>query len=79
MREDLVKFIQSELQRGGSPQQATADDDLLAPGMMDSLGIIRLLAFIEEEWNIRVPPEDVIAQNFRTINALEHYLMRARV
>ncbi len=52
------------------------DEDLLAEGMVDSLGMMRLVAFIEQELGYKVPPGDLIIENFRTIGVLNDYLGR---
>ena len=50
------------------------DDDLLLSGRIDSLGIVRLIALIEEEFKVDIPPEDVVIENFATLNAIASYL-----
>ena len=39
-------------------------DELLESGIMDSLGILDLVAFIESEFNITVSDEDLSPENF---------------
>lgn len=51
-------------------------ENLLADGMVDSMGMLRLVAFIDETWNIKVPAEDFTIENFRTIGCLDGYLSR---
>jgi acyl carrier protein len=50
------------------------DDDLLLSGRIDSLGIVRLIAVIEEDFKISIPPEDVVIENFATLSAIASYL-----
>ena len=50
------------------------DENLLADGMIDSLGMVRLVAFIEEKMAVAVPPEDFTIENFQTINRICEYL-----
>jgi len=42
------------------------DDDLLTSGLVDSLGMMSLVAFIEEQFGVAVPPEDVTLETFST-------------
>ncbi|MEM9265474.1 MAG: acyl carrier protein [Cyanobacteria bacterium P01_F01_bin.13] len=56
--------------------QVEPDDDLLVGEILDSLGMMRLVAFIEETFEIKVPLEDITIQNFRTIEAIDEYLTR---
>jgi len=52
------------------------DDALLSTGKVDSLGMVRLLGFIEDHFQITVPPEDLIIENFATINIIANYLQQ---
>jgi acyl carrier protein len=74
MHEQLLEFIQTQLLRGNGLTLRGPDDELLASGVIDSLGVIELLTFIEQQLAIRVPPADVTVQNFQTVNAMTRYL-----
>lgn len=50
------------------------DDNLLIGGLVDSLGIMRLISFIEQHFGIRVPPEDVTIEHFRSIRVIGDYI-----
>ncbi len=54
------------------------DEDLLAEDMVDSLGMMRLVAFIEQRLGYKVPPGDLTVENFRTIAVIGAYLERAK-
>ena len=56
--------------------QVEVDDDLLIGEIIDSMGMMRLVAFVEETFAISVPLEDITIQNFRTIEAIDEYLVR---
>lgn len=66
-------FIARELllNTGAAPGD---DEDLLLSGMVDSLGVMRLLAHLETTYHISIPPEDVVIENFQTLNAISGYL-----
>jgi acyl carrier protein len=46
--------------------------------MIDSLGIMRLVAFIDEKLGVKVPYEDITVQNFRDLGTLSHYVDRRK-
>ena len=50
----------------------TEDPD--EPLQMDSLGVIRLAAFLENEFGIRIEDEELIADNFSTLRKLGQLL-----
>ena len=71
----LNEFICSELLDDAEP--VAPDENLLADGMIDSLGMLRLVAFIEETFGYKVPPEHFVIDHFRNLNAIETYLSGA--
>ena len=69
----LADFILEELAKGRK-SEIKPDDDLLGEGIIDSLGILQLVAFIEEKFNVAIPDEDVVIENFISVEALSSYL-----
>jgi acyl carrier protein len=43
------------------------DSPLLDSGIIDSLGVLDLIKFIEEEFKIMVSDEDLLPENFETV------------
>lgn len=73
-KQKLKDFIISELLNGHKPEQLSNDQDLLISGLVDSMGVVRLINFIEGNLNFAVPPEDVTLENFQTIETIASYL-----
>ena len=69
----LAEFVRNELLHGRKVA-LTNDADLLGAGIVDSLGILRLVAFIEDRFGVKVPDEDVVFENFQSIGAMAGYL-----
>ena len=69
--QDIVSFIQTRFLGGGA---LGPDDDLLLSGKIDSLGIVALIAFVEELRGAPIPAEDVTIENFATVSAMDRYL-----
>jgi D-alanine--poly(phosphoribitol) ligase subunit 2 len=46
----------------------------LEEGLIDSLGVMRLVAFLEEEFDVKIPPQDLTIENFITVQAITTYL-----
>lgn len=68
----LSDYIQKEFIRGRREVQSS--EDLLSSGVLNSLGILKLVSFVEERFDIRIPDEDVVFENFQSIDALSTYL-----
>jgi len=63
-------FITSELMFEDSSARLSDDTPLLA-GTIDSLGLMQLISFIEEEFGVAIDDAEVTATNFRTVTDIE--------
>ena len=61
----------------GSDIGLDATTPLLEWGIVNSMQIIRLLAFVERELGVVVPSEQVVIQNFRDLAAISRVVMTA--
>lgn len=69
-----MAFINEELLADQSDVRLEADAQLLNSGALNSLGMMRLIMFIETELDVSVPLLDVTPENFASINVLADYL-----
>ena len=73
-QEAIKSYLTKELLSDHENLNLSIDDNLLIGGLVDSLGIMRLISFIEQSFNIRVPPEDVTIEHFRSIRVIAEYV-----
>ena len=52
------------------------DDSFMEKGIIDSTGVLELLEFVEERFNIRVEDEEVIPDNLDSLNKLTSFINR---
>ncbi|MDB5400648.1 MAG: hypothetical protein QOD93_1548 [Acetobacteraceae bacterium] len=50
------------------------DAPLLEEGVVDSFGMIALVMLIEEQFGIRIMPEDATQERFRSIGSIASYI-----
>ena len=50
------------------------DDRLLSNGILDSMGILEVVAFIEEEFHITVSDEELLPENFESLSELTTFV-----
>jgi acyl carrier protein len=72
-RTALTTYIKQEIMRNPKAN-LRGDEDLLGAGILDSLAILQLVAYIEDEFGFKIPDEDVVFENFQSIDALADYL-----
>lgn len=49
-------------------------DDLLGSGILDSMGMMKLVVFIEKALNIEIPDADMTVEHFMTLQNIMDYL-----
>ena len=75
MKKKLRDFVFKELVFTAAPQQFSDDDNLLEAGL-DSMGIMRLIMFIETEYGVTLPDTEIEPDNVQSFNALEQWILR---
>jgi acyl carrier protein len=50
------------------------DEPLLKNGLIDSLGILEVMTFVEKEFGIVVSDEDLLPENFGSIRSLTNFV-----
>ena len=58
--------------------EVASDESFLASGILDSLGIMQLVAFVESELDIKVPEADLVPENFDSVARVTAYIERVR-
>jgi len=53
------------------------DESFLESGIVDSTGILEVVAWIEETFGIMVPDADLLPENFDTVQRLAAYMHRS--
>lgn len=70
----IEKFIVNELIFGAEGTKLDPDQSLISSGVIDSLAILRLITFIEETFGVVVDDEEVVAENFETVNVIKAFV-----
>ena len=52
-----------------------SDDSLLENGIIDSMGVMELVSFLEEAFGVRVADDDITEDNFGSVSAITRYVM----
>ncbi len=75
MNKQLRAFIFQELIFVEDPEQFGDDDDLLEAGL-ESMGIMRLIMFIENTFGVTLPDNEIAPENLQTFAALEQWILK---
>jgi acyl carrier protein len=68
--ENLEKVLLTEIAVDLDKKSLDPDEDLLEQGIIDSLGLMKLIAFMEETFGIKIIDEEIIPENFQSLNSM---------
>ena len=71
IEEKIKKFITQTFLRGGKTNPGLKNDtSFLEKGIVDSTGVLELVAFLEETFKVKVEDEELIPENLDSVNNL---------
>jgi acyl carrier protein len=74
----ITEFIISEFLPDVAATDLDAGHDLLADGVVDSLGLLKLIAWVEDHFDLTVDDTALDPDNFRSVAAIDAFVARAR-
>ena len=52
------------------------DDHLMGKGIVDSMGMVELIAFLQDTFGIQAADDEITEQNFATLNRIAEFVLR---
>jgi acyl carrier protein len=75
----IREFVLERLAPATGRTQLADDEDLIDSGVLDSLGIFQLVAFLEERFGVAIADTEITPENFATLERIERLVAsRAR-
>jgi len=69
MKEELIEYIKKEFVEDPD-EEIDETTPLISSGLIDSLSIVSLVAFIDKKFGVKIPDEKGVVENFETINKI---------
>ena len=70
IQDQLKAYIVKEFMFDQNADAVTSDYDLLNNGVVDSMGILDIVSFMEEKFGVKVGDDEITPDNFRSLDAL---------
>jgi len=70
----IRRYILENLLFTNDETQLRNDASFLEEGIVDSTGVLELVMFVEETFNIVVEDEEIVPENFDSVEKLERYV-----
>lgn len=72
----IARFISDQILEGST--EVGVDDEVVLDGTIDSLGVTRLIDYLEKEFRVTIAPQDVTIENFRSATTMAALVEAAR-
>jgi acyl carrier protein len=59
--------------------QLSEDEPLFERGIVDSMGVVEVVQFLEQEYGILIDDDEVTEQHFRSLRSIADYVCSKRV
>jgi acyl carrier protein len=77
MHKDLIRnFIYSSLTKRSEHKKIADKDNIIKEGILDSLGLMHLINYIEETFSLKIDDEELIPDNFETVEVISSLIGR---
>ena len=76
--ETIIQYIRTTLLQDGDDVQIMHDENLLERVSIDSVGVVQLVSFLEQEFNVTIRAGDVTIKNFQSVDAMLALIERKR-
>ena len=73
----IKQFIVDEFMPDVPAEELDSDFDLQTGGVVDSLGLLKVVAWLEAEFDMSVDESELGPDSFRTVNAINEYIEKA--
>ena len=69
----VQNFIRTELVYDDD-KDFDENTNLIERGIIDSMSLVRLISFIEEQYSVQVQDEDIVPENFSTLTKIGSFI-----
>jgi len=70
----ISSFIVHEMMFDSVGSSLGFDDPLLETGILDSAGVVQLTLFLETEFEVSIPSDDLVPEHFDSVQSIANYL-----
>jgi len=76
IKNEIYSYLEENILFDSADSSISDDDSFMENGIIDSTGILELVSFIEEKFEFKVGDEDLVPDNFDSVNNLVDYIQK---
>ena len=74
IKTEIRTFVVDNFMMGMNPGELGDKDSLLDKGIVDSTGVLELVGFLEETFEIQIDDEELIPENLDSVDKITAYI-----
>lgn len=78
LRPQIRRYIVETMLYGDDSVSLRHDTSLVDEGILDSTGVLELVMYVEEQFGLSVQSEEIVPENFDSIDRLAEYVLCKR-
>ena len=75
IKSTVKTFILSEYLPGEDPAALTDTTPLVTTGILDSIAVLKVVTFLENEFGIVIQPHQAVVENLNTLSDIERFVV----
>lgn len=76
IEQDVRTFLADNFILDGGVESLGPEASLTQAGVLDSMGVLELIMFVEQHFGIAIPDEDTLPENLDTVSGIVGYVSR---
>ena len=78
IKEKVKTYIIENFLLGDSSNNLNEEDSFFEKGIIDSTGILELVSFVQETFNIKIDDMELVPDNLDSLNNLEAFIIKKK-
>ena len=76
MHQQIRRFVLTTFLFTEDESALKSEDSLLGQGIMDSTGVLELVAFLEQQFGVQVADDELLPENLDSVNRIVDFVTR---
>lgn len=74
----IREFFERDLLKRSQVDHVSDNDNVISSGVVDSLGIVKIISYLENTFSIVIDDTDLVMENFETIESIATFVERCK-
>jgi acyl carrier protein len=72
--ESIRGFFETDLLKRSQVDHVSNSDNVISAGIVDSLGIVKIISYLENAFSVEIDDSDLVMENFETIESMATFV-----